>query len=230
VARFGWPVDLSAQAKTVIGECEHKLDWATAVVGDRLVLCYLEHVKDIMYMYTRDGTRLHRFDQLGVGSIDAVFTRKHLHEVRSTPVLFNKVHAQMFFAQSSFVSPGVIYRIDLSSTAHDQDAYKLEEVRRIKMAIDFDPQSIHVEQVFYSSADGTKIPMYILHDKVGSARFSKIVFSYQSVNVNDGTAPALLYGYGGFNISLPPYFSLTHLFYLRHLGGVLAIANLRGGR
>jgi prolyl oligopeptidase len=77
----------------------------------------------------------------------------------------------------------------------------------------FDPADFVVEQVFYASKDGTRVPMFI-------ARHKDVV--------PDGERPTMLYGYGGFNISLQPSFSVTRLAWME-MGGVYAVANLRGG-
>ncbi len=77
----------------------------------------------------------------------------------------------------------------------------------------FDPGDYVVEQVFYSSKDGTRVPMFIAHHKDV---------------VPDGNRPTLLYAYGGFNISLTPSFSVTRMAWME-MGGIFALANLRGG-
>ena len=77
----------------------------------------------------------------------------------------------------------------------------------------FDNSNYKVEQVFYPSKDGTKIPMFI---------------TMRKDFVPDSTSPCLLYGYGGFSISLTPYFSTVHTFFVQHFG-IMAIANMRGG-
>ena len=77
-----------------------------------------------------------------------------------------------------------------------------------------DMKQYETKQVFYSSYDGTKVPMFIIHSK--SLKY-------------DGNNPTLLYGYGGFNISLQPYFSISRMLYMQELKGVVAIPNIRGG-
>jgi prolyl oligopeptidase len=79
--------------------------------------------------------------------------------------------------------------------------------------LDFNPDDFEVKQVFYPSKDGTRIPMFIVHRK-GTAL--------------DGNNPCLLYGYGGFNISSTPRFSVANLYFMEK-GGIFAMANLRGG-
>merc|ERR1712106_873050 len=76
-----------------------------------------------------------------------------------------------------------------------------------------DSSQFKVEQVFFPSKDGTKIPMFI---------------TMRKDFVPDGNSPCLLYGYGGFSISLTPYFSAVHTFFVQHFG-IMAIANMRGG-
>jgi prolyl oligopeptidase len=112
--------------------------------------------------------------------------------------------AETFFAYSDYTSPTSIYRYDLKTG--ESRVWKRPEVA-------FDPAAYETEQVFITSKDGTQVPLFIVHKK-GLAR--------------DGSAPTILYGYGGFNISLTPAFSVATLVWLE-MGGVYAVANLRGG-
>jgi prolyl oligopeptidase len=111
---------------------------------------------------------------------------------------------EMFFSFTSFLYPTTIYRYDFINEA-------LSVFR--KPTFDFDPSRYVTKQVFYPSKDGTKIPMFITHKK--------------GLSLN-GENPTLLNGYGGFNISRRPYFSVSTLVWLE-MGGVFALANMRGG-
>lgn len=109
-----------------------------------------------------------------------------------------------FYSFSSFTDPGTIYRYDIPTGK--SEIYFRPDLK-------FDPEQYVTEQVFYPSKDGTKIPMFIVHKK-GLKK--------------DGNNPALLYAYGGFNISLSPSFSTSRMILLEQ-GGVFALANIRGG-
>ncbi len=111
---------------------------------------------------------------------------------------------ETFYTFSSYNVPPTIYQYDMKTG-------KSTVFRRSN--VDFDSDAYEVKQVFYPSKDGTKIPMFIVHKK--------------GIKL-DGTNPTLLYGYGGFNISMTPGFSTSRLVWLE-MGGVYAVANLRGG-
>ena len=110
----------------------------------------------------------------------------------------------MFYAFTSFLYPTTIFRYDFAT--RQTSVFKAP-------TIDFDPSGYETEQVFYRSKDGTRVPMFLTHKK-GLKR--------------DGTNPTYLYGYGGFDISLTPSFSVATLAWLER-GGVYAVPNLRGG-
>jgi prolyl oligopeptidase len=109
-----------------------------------------------------------------------------------------------FYSFTSYSRPTTIYRFDLATGK--SNLYRAPEVP-------FDPSSFETKQVFYASKDGTKVPMFITHKK--------------GLKPTKDT-PCLLYGYGGFNIPITPAFSPVNLVWME-LGGVYAVANLRGG-
>lgn len=109
-----------------------------------------------------------------------------------------------FYSFSSFATPPSIYRYNIITG--ESELFRQAEVK-------FKPADYEVRQVFYESRDGTRVPMFIAHKK--------------GIKL-DGSNPTLLYGYGGFNIPLTPRFSISRLAWME-LGGVFAMANLRGG-
>jgi len=111
---------------------------------------------------------------------------------------------ETFYTFTSFTTPNTIYHYDMVTGI--STLYRRPQV-------DFQPEAYEISQVFYPSKDGTQIPMFITHKKG---------------LVLNGNNPTLLYAYGGFNVSLSPYFSVSNLVWME-MGGVYAIANLRGG-
>ncbi|XP_026274717.1 prolyl endopeptidase isoform X2 [Frankliniella occidentalis] len=170
------------------------LSWAVCVAQNKLVLCYIQDVKSVLQLHDLgSGEHLNTFP-LDVGSIVGFSGQKDQTEI--------------FYQFTSFLTPGVIYHVDLTQSTIEPKVF-----REIKVG-NIDLNQFETTQVFYNSKDGTKVPMFIVHKKG---------------LVKDGKNPCLVYGYGGFNISLQPTFSVTRLIFIRHLGGILAIPNLRGG-
>ena len=111
---------------------------------------------------------------------------------------------ETYFTFENYYTPLSIYKLDLETG-------KTELYWAPK--IDFNPNDFESKQIFYTSKDGTKVPMII---------------TYKKGTPLDGTAPATLYGYGGFNISYTPWFSIPYAVWMNN-GGVFAVANIRGG-
>lgn len=111
---------------------------------------------------------------------------------------------ESFYVFTSFVFPPTIYRFDVEKNV--SEIFHASEV-------DFNPENYTSEQVFYPSKDGTKIPMFI---------------TYKKGLEKNGNNPLLLYGYGGFNISVEPSFGTLRIPFLEN-GGIYAVANIRGG-
>lgn len=121
----------------------------------------------------------------------------------------SRKNSEIFYQLVSFLTPGTIYQYDFAKPDVEPSL-----LREVKLNLEgFDKNNFIVEQVFYSSRDGTKIPMFIVQKKSGKK----------------GPKPSLLYGYGGFNISLLPTFSVSLLFFVDAFDGVLAFPNIRGG-
>ena len=115
-----------------------------------------------------------------------------------------RTDTETFYSFTSFSYPTTIYRYDM--TTGESTVFKSPEV-------DFDSGQYVAKQVFYHSKDGTRVPMFIAHKK--------------GIKL-DGSNPTYLYGYGGYNIALTPRFSISRLVWME-MGGVFALANIRGG-
>lgn len=159
-------------------------------VNDQFIANYLKDAYSQIRIYDIDGKFVRNVKLPGIGSARGFGGRRQDKET--------------FYTYSSYNAPPTIYRYDLKTGK--------STVFR-KSNVDFDPDQFVVKQVFYSSKDGTKVPMFIVHKK--------------GIKL-DGSNPTLLYGYGGFNISMTPGFSVSRVVWLE-MGGVYAVANLRGG-
>jgi len=112
--------------------------------------------------------------------------------------------SEVFYSFTSFTSPAAIYRYDVASG--ETSLFRRPNAQ-------FESEAYDTQQVFYESKDGTRVPMFLIH---------------RHDLTPDGTQPALLYGYGGFNVSLTPAFAPSRIAWLE-MGGVYAVANIRGG-
>lgn len=115
-----------------------------------------------------------------------------------------KTDTETFYVFTSYTTPGTIYRYDMVTG-------KSTVFREPK--VDFNADNYETKQIFYKSKDGTQVPMFIIHKK--------------GIKL-DGNNPTYLYGYGGFNVSLTPSFSVSSLIWME-MGGVYVVANIRGG-
>jgi prolyl oligopeptidase len=161
-----------------------------SLVGGRLVATFLKDARSEVAVYSLAGARERTVELPGIG------TASGFHGHADDP--------ETFYNYSSFTTPPTIYRFDVTSG-------KSETFRRAQVG--FDSADYTVEQIFYRSKDGTRVPMFLAHRK--------------DVTPN-GERPTLLYGYGGFNVKQRPIFSTSRLAWM-DMGGVYAVANLRGG-
>src|SRR5690606_20146825 len=116
----------------------------------------------------------------------------------------DKEENNLYYTFTSFTTPATIYKYNIQTGKSE-----LHEASQAK----FNPEEYETKQVFFTSKDGTNVPMFITHKK--------------GIKL-DGSNPTLLYGYGGFNIPMTPGFSVANLVWLE-MGGVYAVPNLRGG-
>jgi prolyl oligopeptidase len=175
--------------KTAIPEAAESLDQAS-YVGGKLIALYVKDAKSMVKVFGVDGSVVREVSLPGIGT--------------ALGFVGHPDKSETFYAFASFTAPGTIYRYDVNTG-------KSEVFRRAQVPADL--EAYEVRQVFYSSKDITRVPMFIVHKKG---------------LVLDGNAPTLLYGYGGFDISETPAYSTARIVWLE-LGGVYALANIRGG-
>jgi prolyl oligopeptidase len=185
-------VDISAPQpqnwQDLIPETENVL--SPSLGGGKIFASYLKDATSLVKQFDLSGTLEREVELPGVGTASGFSAKKE--------------DKDLYYTFTSYINPGTIYKYDIKSGA--SEIYKTSGVQ-------FDPSQYESKQVFYTSKDGTKVPMIITHKK--------------GIKL-DGTNPTMLYGYGGFNISLTPSFSTSNIILLEQ-GGVYAVANLRGG-
>jgi prolyl oligopeptidase len=143
-----------------------------------------------VFQYDVNGNLIREIKLPGVGSVGGFGGKKE--------------DTELYFSFSNYITPPTIYKFDPKTANYE--IYK-------KPSIDFNGDEYVSKQIFYTSKDGTKIPMIITHKK--------------GIELN-GKNPTILYGYGGFNISITPNFSITNAVWMEQ-GGIFAVPNIRGG-
>jgi prolyl oligopeptidase len=175
--------------KEIVPETQQTLAGAS-IVNKQLVLNYLSDAHSAVKVVDLKGKPVREIVLPGLGAASGFGGKAS--------------DTETFYAYTSFTTPTTIYRLDLKSG-------KSSIYRQPK--VDFDPSAFDTRQEFFTSKDGTKVPMFIV-----SRKGMKL----------DGSNPTYLYGYGGFNVSLTPAFSVSNLAWIE-MGGVYVVANLRGG-
>ncbi len=175
--------------ETVVPETESVLTGVN-FVGNQFIASYLEDASTRVRMYRPDGSFVRSVELPGIGTASGFGGER--------------TDTTTFYSFSSYATPPSIYAYDLITG--ESTLFK-------RAGVDFNPDDYVVEQKFYTSKDGTRVPMFITRPK--ALRL-------------DGQNPVLLYGYGGFDVSLTPSFSTTRAAWLE-MGGVYVVANLRGG-
>jgi len=175
--------------REIIPQSDNTLE-SVSVLNHQFVAAYLQDAYNHVKIFDLQGQFLREVSLPGIGSVGGFGGKQ--------------TDTETFYSYTSFTTPTTIYRYDMvtgQSTLFRQPK------------VDFDPQQYETRQVFYSSKDGTRIPMFL---------------TFKQGLTLDGANPTLLYGYGGFGVSLTPAFSVSNLVWME-LGGVYAVPNLRGG-
>jgi prolyl oligopeptidase len=179
-----------ASWETLVPEDASDVLQSAVICGGKIVCSYLHNASSSLRVFDLAGKPIQEVKLPEIGTVGGVT---------------GKTKDQMaFFSFTSFLRPNTIYSLDMNTL--ETKVFKAPK-------IDFNPDLFTTEQVWYTSKDGTKVPMFITRKK-------NIAY--------DGQNPTLLYGYGGFNISLTPTFSPTRAALLEN-NGIYAVANIRGG-
>jgi prolyl oligopeptidase len=178
-----------ASWKDLIPQSDDLLE-SVSTGGGKLFATYLKDASSRIYQHDYTGKRELEIKLPGLGTASGFGSKKN--------------EKTFYYSFVSFTTPGIIFKYSISNGK--SELFRQSEVK-------FDTSAFETKQVFYTSKDGTKIPMFIIHKKGLKL---------------DGNNPTMLYGYGGFNISLTPSFSISRILFLEQ-GGVYAMANLRGG-
>jgi prolyl oligopeptidase len=159
-------------------------------VGGSFFATYLKDAVNKVYQYDKSGKQVREIALPGLGTVSGFSGKKEEKEA--------------YYVFTSYVNPATIYKLDIATG-------KTSLYKQPKLKVDVN--NFESKQVFYTSKDGTKIPMIITHKK--------------GIKL-DGKNPCLLYGYGGFSASITPWFSTSDVILLEN-GGIYAVANIRGG-
>jgi prolyl oligopeptidase len=186
------PTDLalgSDHFREIVPESQAKLDDAR-VIGGSLVLSYLENASSRIQIHDLEGKRQRSVQLPGIGS--------------ASGMLGDPDRDEAYYTFTSFTVPPQVYQTSVARGTSSLWA---------QIELPIDTSKLKVEQTWYTSKDGTKVSMFVVH---------------QADIPLDGSHPTLLYGYGGFSVDLTPAFSALAVVWLEH-GGVYAVPNLRGG-
>lgn len=175
--------------ETVIESTSDTLS-SVSLLGEKLFAQYLKDVKGQVSVFDLNGKKIDEIAFNDIGSVSGFYGSKNADTT--------------FYKLTGFTNPGQVFAYDVKSG--ESSLFK-----SIDTGVNYD--DYETKQIFYTSKDGTKVPMFIVHKKGLKL---------------DGNNKTLLYGYGGFNISLLPRYSASRMVWVEH-GNVLAIANLRGG-
>ena len=184
-------IDLNNPSKreVVITEKENLLENVNSA-GGCLTAIYLEDAQNKVYQYEMDGTPIREVTLPGIGTVSG----------------FNgeKEDSELYYSITTFTAPTTVYSFDVKSG---------ESKLYLRPEVAFNPDDFTTEQIFFTSKDGTRVPMFV---------------SYKKGLKRNGKNPCYLYGYGGFQINLTPSFSPSSIMFMEQ-GGVYVFVTLRGG-
>ncbi|NJK98179.1 MAG: S9 family peptidase [Bacteroidales bacterium] len=187
-----WALDVKAgkEAVTVIPEKDFVLEGAYLNGNDKILTHYLKDAQAKIELYHTNGKYIKDIQLPAPGTVPDIYSKPGNDEV--------------FYTFTAFTYPTSSFVYDLNND---------ESKPFFTSKLDFKPEEFETKQIFYTSKDGTKVPMFVVHK--------------QGIELN-GKNPTLLYGYGGFDVNITPSFSVSRLLWLQS-GGIYVSANIRGG-
>lgn len=174
--------------KDLIPETENVLALSTA--GGYFFAQYMKDAVSVVKQYDYNGQLVRDIKLPGLGTATGFGDKKDVKD--------------LYYSFTNYITPGTIYKMNIATGK--SDVYQQPKAK-------FNPNDYESKQIFYTSKDGTKVPMIITYKK--------------GIKL-DGNNPTMLYAYGGFNVSLTPSFSIANAVWLEN-GGIYAVPNLRGG-
>jgi len=175
--------------KEIIPETADVLEWCQ-LGGKNIIAQYMKDVHSELVVFDYQGTKINSIQLPTVGTIQSFSCKKDNNTA--------------YYAFTSYTTPSEIYKYDIAENKSEI---------HFKPKVDFNSSEFEVKQIFYTSKDGTKVPMDLVYKK--------------GIELN-GNNPTLIYGYGGFNISYKPNFSVSRMIWLEN-GGIYVNAHIRGG-
>ena len=179
-----------AHWKAIVPERSDATLDSMAIIGGHLVIGTIQDASSRLEVRSLDGRLVNQLQLPAIGSVDGISG--------------NEDEDEAFFAFESFTVPREIYSVSISRGTMDL---------WFRPKVPLDSSTLVVEQIFFNSKDGTRVPMFVVHKKD---------------LVKDGSARTMLWGYGGFQIAETPTFRMSVIPWIEH-GGVFALANIRGG-
>lgn len=174
--------------KDLIPETQFPLTASAA--GGYFFASYLKDAVSLVKQYDLEGKEIREIELPGLGSAGGFGAKRE--------------DTELYYSYTSYVYPPTIFKLQIAEGK--SELYK-------QSGVQFDPTQYESKQLFYTSKDGTKVPMILTYKK--------------GMELN-GKNPTLLYGYGGFNVSLTPSFSTSNIVFMEN-GGIFVVANIRGG-
>ena len=170
--------------------------------AQELVCVYMHNCSENLQLYSLEGQFVMQLDMPDIGCVAGLSGRKQ--------------DSLFFYQFTSFLHPGMILSVELSSPSASTARKVTPELFRETKLTGFTASEYKTEQVWYASKDGTKVPMFVISAK-------------ETPSPPASPVPVHLYGYGGFNISLSPSFAVSRLIWLQQFKGIYVVANIRGG-